>query len=123
MTKRSGGNSAWDNGFDRTGPGAFEYFEERVGFFLKERIYDENSEQFRHSTMREDRQKAIAANTLLGTINRAVGDFIYKKDGNRDDAYEVLFSMLSERAVKKLAYEKYNLIDPLNTPTAGTASK
>jgi hypothetical protein len=123
MAKKGRGNSAWDNGFDRNGEGAYEYFEDKVGFALKEKIYDENSDQFRRSTMREDKQKAIYANTLFAEIGRSVQKFIYHRDGNRDDAYEVLLSQVSERAFRNYALEKYHLIDPLNPPTDGSTLK
>ena len=62
----------------------------------------------------------VAAETLTARIEKAIQDFIYLKDGNREDAYEILFSKLSERAVRKFAYQKFHLIDPLNPPTDGS---
>jgi len=71
--------------------------------------------------MREDKQKAVHANTLMAKIKRALDDFD-DKDGNRDDAYEILLSRVSERAFRKYALERFHLIDPLNPPTAGSAA-
>ncbi len=123
MAWKGRSSSPWKNGFNRTGPGTLEYFEDTIGRELKRVIQDENSYQFQQSTMREDREKMAAAETLMARIEKAIQDFIYKKDGNREDAYEILFSKLSERAVRKFAYQKFHLIDPLNPPTAGTDKK
>lgn len=119
MANRTNEDSAWRNGFERTDSGSCEYFEMKVGQFLRSRPKDENSSLFTKSTMREDRQKANYANTLLGEIKRALNKFD-DRDGNRDDAYEILLSLVSERAFKKYALNRFHLIDPLNPPTVGS---
>jgi hypothetical protein len=64
--------------------------------------------------MREDRDKADAANKLLAEVNEAVLKFLDKRDGNIEDAYEILISRISERAFVKIAKERYGLSgDPL----------
>jgi hypothetical protein len=72
--------------------------------------------------MRIDKSKADLANTFYGLIDELIREFL-DRDGNLDDAYEILASHISERAFRKLALEHYHLIDPLNPPTAGSASK
>jgi len=122
MANRTSTDSAWRNGFERTDSGSDEYFEMKVGQFLRSRPKDENSSLFTKSTMREDRQKANYANTLLAEIKRALNKF-EDRDGNRDDAYEIILSCVSKRAFEKYALKHFDLIDPLYPPTAGSEQK
>lgn len=115
MANRTSKDSAWRNGFERTGPGSQEFFEHKIGQFMRRPFYDERSERFTRSSMREDKQKAIDAHTLSAEIYAAVHKFIDRKDGNLQDAYEILAAHIGERAFVKLAREKYGLSgDPLD---------
>lgn len=113
MAKRVRSDSAWRNGFERTGSDSAEFFEYKIGQFLKRPFYDERSERFTKSTMREDKQKAIDAHTLMAEIQAAVSKFIDRKDGNLEDAYEILAAHIGERGFVKIAKSKFGLIDPL----------
>lgn len=91
------------------GPGALDYFEMKIGRHMGPEPFDERSELFLRSRMREDMDKADYANSLMAEIGKAVLKFLDIKDGNIEDAYEILASRISERAFVKIAKEKYGL--------------
>lgn len=50
---------------------------------------------------------------MIAKFNVAVFEFLDKREGNIEDAYEIVLSRVSERAFMKIAKEKYGLSDEL----------
>jgi hypothetical protein len=100
------------HGFDPFGPGALEFFQFKLGDSMNESPYPESTSCFTPNRMREDKSQAETAASFYANLGILVKEYL-RREGNLEDAYEILASHISERAFCKLAKEKYGLRDPL----------
>lgn len=113
MVRRIGGPGRRPNHIDPTRPGALEYFEDSVGQFLGRKAYYERAEFLAKSRMREDRNKADEARTLNANIGLAMNHFL-DRDGNFQDACEILAMHIGEREFMGIAKKLYGMRDVLD---------
>jgi hypothetical protein len=100
------------HGFDPFGPDVLEFFQIKLGNSMAQSPYPELSSYFTPNRMREDKSQAETAASFYANLGILVNEYL-KRDGNLDDAFEILASHISERAFCKLAKQKYGLRDPL----------
>lgn len=100
------------HGFDQMGPDAPEHFQRMVGDFLNTPAIHEYPEYFTVSRMREHKTKANWANSLRAELGVVAKKFL-KRGMHVDDVYEILASTISDKAFKRIAKDKFGLIDPL----------
>jgi hypothetical protein len=112
MVRRIGGPGRRPNHIDPTRPGALEYFQENVGQFLGRKEYYERADFLAKSRMRDDRNKADGARTLNANFGLAMNHFL-DRDGNFQDACEIMAEHIGEREFLRIAKTKYGLRDPL----------
>lgn len=113
MMNRKPDGPRFVHGFDMQGPDAPEHFERVVGDFLKIPAIHEYPEYFTASRMREDKTKANWANSLRAELSLKAKKFL-QRGVHIDDVYEILASLISDKAFKQIAKDKFGLVDPLD---------
>ena len=101
------------HGFDTRGPEALDHFQRTVGESMKTPAIHEYPEYFTATRMREDTTKANWANSLRAGLGLSAKKFL-QRGVHIDDVYEIMASVISNKAFRQIAKDKYGLIDPLD---------
>jgi hypothetical protein len=113
MMNRKPDGPRFAHGFDTRGPDALEHFQSMVGQSLKTPAIHEYPEYFTATRMREDKTKANWAHSLRAELGVVAKKFL-RRGVHIDDVYEILASVISDKAFRQIAKDKYGLIDPLD---------
>jgi hypothetical protein len=100
-------------GFDPKGASMKEHFDAMVGQHMTPEPYNESSSRFLPARMREDMIQANLAANFSANLRWLVNEYLHR-DGNLEDAYEILSSHISERGFLKIAKEKFGMRDVLD---------
>jgi hypothetical protein len=113
MMNRKPDGPRFVHGFDTRGPDALDHFQRTVGESMKIPAIHEYPEYFTATRMREDTTKANWADSLRAELGVVSKKFL-KRGLHIDDVYEILASVISDKAFKQIAKDKFGLFDPLD---------
>ena len=90
-----------------------DYLEYYVNHLFRLAKHQENKDRFVAPRMRDHARVAARAKTLNNEIWTSVEKFL-ARNGNLDDACEILASHIGDKAFRRIAIEKFGFDDPLD---------